>query len=67
VGFIAQELDQVSCCFDADWLKLVKKDNPDRFEATPHNLFPVVIKAIQDLADDVDALRARVDALEALN
>jgi ubiquinone biosynthesis protein UbiJ len=30
-------------------------------------MFPVVIKAIQDLADDVDALRARVDALEAIN
>ena len=37
--FIAQELDQVTTAFQADWLRLVKKDNPDRLEATPQNLF----------------------------
>ncbi|MCA2005588.1 MAG: hypothetical protein LDL01_07290, partial [Ignavibacterium sp.] len=29
-------------------------DNPERLEATPNNLFPVVVKAIQDLKTEKD-------------
>jgi hypothetical protein len=53
-GFIAQELDALSTCWGVEWLNLVKKDNPNRFEATPNRLFPVVIQAIKDLADRLD-------------
>lgn len=53
-GFIAQELDQVQSESDAEWLKLVLKENPDRFEASSGNLFPVVVKAIQDLKNEKD-------------
>lgn len=54
-GFIAQELDQVQTEAEAEWLNLVLKENPDRIEATPHNLFPIVVKAIQDLKTEKDS------------
>lgn len=53
-GFIAQELDQLQTQEHAEWLNLVLKDNPERLEATPNNLFPVVVKAIQDLKTEKD-------------
>ncbi len=49
-GFIAQELDEAQTTKNADWLNLVLKDNPDKWEATPGNLFPVLVKAVQELA-----------------
>src|SRR5205823_769805 len=48
-GFIAQELDEVQNSENAEWLNLVLKDNPEKWEATPGNLFPIVVKAIQEL------------------
>jgi hypothetical protein len=53
-GFIAQELDQVQTEAEAEWLKLVLKENPDRIEASSGNLFPIVVKAIQDLKKEKD-------------
>jgi hypothetical protein len=55
-GFIAQELDEVQKTHNAEWLNLVLKDNPDRLEATPGKLLPVMIKAIQELEEKVAAL-----------
>lgn len=74
-GFIAQELDQLQTEEHAEWLNLVLKDNPERLEATPNNLFPVVVKAIQDLKTEKDKeiaslksenqkLREELDALK---
>jgi trimeric autotransporter adhesin len=48
-GFIAQELDEAQTTGNAEWLNLVLKDNPEKWEATPGNLFPVMVKAIQEL------------------
>lgn len=49
-GFIAQDLDAVQMAFGAeDYLRLVLKSNPDKLEATPGNLLPVLVKAIQEL------------------
>ncbi len=53
-GFIAQELDEVQKSEQADWLNLVLKNNPDRLEATPGNLLPVVVKAVQELKKQKD-------------
>lgn len=53
-GFIAQELDKVQIESNAEWLKLVLKENPERIEASAGNLFPVVVKAIQDLKNEKD-------------
>ncbi len=54
-GFIAQELDEVQTSEHAEWLNLVLKENPERLEATPQNLFPIVVKAIQDLKTEKDS------------
>jgi hypothetical protein len=71
-GFIAQELDAAQTAATAEWLGLSLKDNPDRWEATPLRLFPVVVKACQELAAQAAAATARaieaerrLDALEA--
>ena len=53
-GFIAQELDQVQTEAEAEWLKLVLKENPERIEASAGNLFPIVVKAVQDLKEEKD-------------
>lgn len=48
-GFIAQELDDAQTNAGAEWLNLVLKDNPEKWEATPGNLLPVIVKAVQEL------------------
>jgi hypothetical protein len=53
-GFIAQELDNAQTDAEAEWLKLVLKENPDRIEASSGNLFPIVVKAVQDLKIEKD-------------
>jgi hypothetical protein len=60
-GFLAQELDQVVQQFDANWMNLVHKENPDRWEATMSRLLPVAIRAIQELSTEVDRLRNLVE------
>lgn len=64
-GFIAQELDVAQNAANAEWMTLTLKDNPDRWEATPMRLFPVVVKACQELAAKAAAAEARADAAEA--
>ena len=53
-GFIAQELDEAQNKYNADWLKLVYKSNPNKWEATYGNLLPVVVKSIQELSAEKD-------------
>jgi len=65
LGFIAQELDDAQTKAGAEWLGLTLKDNPKRWEATPMRLFPVVVKAAQELAAKAAAAEARADAAEA--
>jgi len=57
-GFIAQELDEAQTSENAEWLNLVLKDNPEKLEATPGNLLPIIVKAIQDLKKENDELKA---------
>lgn len=63
-GFVAQELDEAQTNARAEWLNLVLKSTPDRLEATPGNLLPVVVKAIQDLKNENDLLKAEIVALK---
>lgn len=63
-GFIAQELDEVQTMRNSEWLNLVLKDNPDKWEATPGNLYPIIVKAIQDLKKENDELLAANDKLK---
>lgn len=63
-GFIAQELDEVQTSENAEWLNLVLKDNPNKLEATPGNLLPIVVKSIQDLKTENDGLKAENNELK---
>jgi len=58
-GFIAQDLVAAEDGIDfASYLKLTLRDNPDKLEATPGRLIPILVKAIQDLSAKVAALEA---------
>jgi hypothetical protein len=57
-GFIAQELLAVTEKYGVkDWLPLVLERNPEKLEATPGRLIPVIVRAIQELADEIDKLK----------
>ena len=56
-GFIAQDFQQVQKDNDADYLGLVLESNPDKLEATPGKLIPILVKAIQELKHEIDLLK----------
>jgi hypothetical protein len=56
-GFIAQEFDELQTSENTEWLNLVLKSNPEKFEATAGNLLPIIVKAIQDLKKENDELK----------
>jgi trimeric autotransporter adhesin len=62
-GFIAQELDEAQATENAEWLNLVLKNNPEKWEATPGNLLPVIVKAVQDLNLKCNELKAENEQL----
>jgi hypothetical protein len=63
-GFIAQELRSAEDQFDASWLGTVLDTNPDRLEASPGKLLPIVIKALQEASAKIDELNTRIATLE---
>ena len=42
-------------------MNLVLKSNPDRLEATPGKLIPVLVRAIQELSDEINILREKLN------
>jgi hypothetical protein len=56
LGFIAQELAEVEDNYDAERLALTLRDNPDKLEATPGRLIPILVKAIQELSARIEEL-----------
>ena len=57
-GFIAQELDEVQQKHGIeDSLRLVLKNNPDKLEAAPGKLIPILVQAIKDLEKEIDELK----------
>jgi len=60
VGFIAQALDRWQDKWDLRWLNLVDKSNPDRWEATPHKLFPLVLQKMQQQEKRLKAIEAKL-------
>ena len=60
-GFLAQDLQEAQVRHKAEYLGLANTENPDRFEATPGRLIPVLVKAIQDLTAAHEKLRQDFD------
>lgn len=58
-GFIAQDLQQAQAITKITVPNLVLAENPDRLEASPGTLIPILVKAIQELTAKVEALEAR--------
>lgn len=56
-GFIAQDLQAAQQ--GNEYLDLVLANNPDKLEAAPGNLIPVLVKAIQELTARVQQLEAQ--------
>ena len=63
-GFIAQDLKAAQEASGASYLGLVYDDNPEKLEASPGKLVPVLVKAIQELSERNDLLEARIATLE---
>jgi hypothetical protein len=65
-GFIAQDLKAVQEKFTAtDYLNLViSNEDESRYEATPGKLLPVIVRALQELAEENENLRSRIEVLE---
>jgi hypothetical protein len=64
-GFLAQDLQQVQTTHAAEWLNLVFSSNPEQLGVTHERLFPLLVKAAQELAAKAQAAEARADAAEA--
>lgn len=58
-GFIAQDLQQTQKNNDADYLGLVMDSNPDRLEASYGKLVPILVKAIQELKQEIELLKTK--------
>ena len=55
-GFVAQELQQAQADEGAVIPNLVYEKNPDRLESSKATLIPVLVKAVQELAEKVEAM-----------
>jgi hypothetical protein len=52
-GFIAQELRDVVEKYNIkNWLTLVNEENPEKLETQPSKLLPIIVRAIQELANN---------------
>jgi len=60
-GFIAQDLQEVINKYDAKYLHLVNDINPEHLEVTPAKLIPVLVKAVQELNEEVQLLKQQLN------
>ena len=60
-GFIAQDLDEAQIDAGAeDYLSLVLKNNPEKLEASYGKLVPVLVKAVQELSNEIEKLKKEI-------
>lgn len=65
MGFIAQDLYDVELTHSStSRTRLVKWENAEKLEADYVRSYPILVKAVQQLSAKVDALTARITALE---
>lgn len=60
-GFLAQDLLAAQSAIGVSIPGLVYESNPDKLEAGYGKLLPVLVKAIQELSAEVEALKARLE------
>lgn len=64
-GFIAQEVLSVEDKYDVgNYLDMVGRENPDKLEVKPGKLIPILVKAVQELGEEVLKLRAEINILK---
>ena len=56
-GFIAQDLKAAQEESEASYLNLVYDENPEKLEASYGKLIPILVKAIQELSEEVKQLK----------
>lgn len=62
-GFIAQELLATEQKYSArNYTQIVSDENPEKLEAAPGKLIPILVQALKELSDKVDSLQAQLDA-----
>jgi hypothetical protein len=65
VGFIAQELWDTELKHSSTHrTRIVQFDTTDRLEAAPNRMFPILVKAVQELSAKNEELEARLAVLE---
>lgn len=62
LGIIAQQLDAIQEKYGVQWLGLVDKTNPDRWEATPGKLLFLAVLKLQRMTARVEGIEARLTA-----
>ena len=60
IGFIAQDLQEAQAQSGLNVPNLVHDDNPDKLEASPATLIPVLVRAVQELSEEVRQLKAKL-------
>lgn len=67
-GFIAQELDETQIKFGVeDHLNIILKENPEKLEAAPGKLIPIMVRAIQELSVQNKLLQDQINELKSKN
>ena len=64
LGVIAQELQQAQKDAGVTVPNLVLDTNPEKLEASPATLIPVLVKAVQELSAELKAVKAELAALK---
>jgi hypothetical protein len=67
IGFIAQEVALAQDAAGIPFGQLANTSNPDEYTVLLTQFIPPIVKAIQELSDEVDALKIRVTDLEVEN
>lgn len=65
VGVIAQQLDELQTRYGLEWLGLVDKTVPDRWEATPGKLLFLMVQKLQRMTKRTNDIESRLAALES--
>ena len=61
-GFIAQEVQEVLKEENAEYTAIVNANDPDALEVSSTGMIPMLVKAVQELSAENNALKARLDA-----